>query len=334
MPYVRGHVRGGHWIRPRYRYRRQTVVGWAAAMLSVPLLLGAGAALRHVGPKAEPTPTQAGRYAGPAAASGDLTLYTEPDAGLGPVYRLITGARRTLRMAMYELRDQVAEQDLAAAAARGVDVRVLLDQNRERSRNTAAFAFLSAHGVHVAWADPSYATTHEKAITADRTVAAITTLNLVSADYPSTRDLLVVDRNKADVAAIDATFAADYAHRDVVPGAGADLVWSPTTSQSALLAVTLVLTTDPRWASTLVQLQAAGANVVELDDASSDLDIHAKVIAADPGTPTARAIVGSQNFSVASLRYNRELGVLLRDRRLVGAAAAVIRADAHVGPTS
>jgi hypothetical protein len=36
---------------------------------------------------------------------------------------------------MYELNDKTAEDDLASDAARGVDVKVLLDQHLERSRN-------------------------------------------------------------------------------------------------------------------------------------------------------------------------------------------------------
>jgi hypothetical protein len=53
---------------------------------------------------------------------------------------------------MYELRDATAEADLAADAARGVDVRVLLDRHLERSRNIAAYDYLAAHRVHVRWA--------------------------------------------------------------------------------------------------------------------------------------------------------------------------------------
>lgn len=59
--------------------------------------------------------------------------------------------------------------------------------------------------------------------------------NMVATDYASTRDFLVVDRQPADVAAVDNTFDADFAHRAVTPAAGSDLVWSPTTSQPRLL---------------------------------------------------------------------------------------------------
>jgi cardiolipin synthase A/B len=241
-------------------------------------------------------------------------------------------------------------------------VRVLLDQNRQRSRNEAAFTYLHSHGVTVVWADPRYPATHEKSVTVDGSVAAVMTGNLISSDYADTRDFVIIDRDRADVAAIDATFAADADHRPARPAGGADLVWSPTTSQAALLAVinratrtiaveneemndpditaallraqsrhvavTVVITTDPRWEATLMRLQTAGARIVELAHSSGEIYIHAKAIAADAGGANARALVGSQNFAVPSLRSNRELGLSIRSRQLVSAVAAVIGSNA------
>src|SRR5579863_1305131 len=82
-----------------------------------------------------------------SAGSGSLTLLSEPQAGLGQVYRLINGARSSIDLTMYELIDTTAEGDLAAAARRGLDVRVILDAHLEMSRNTAAYNFLKAHQV-------------------------------------------------------------------------------------------------------------------------------------------------------------------------------------------
>ena len=53
---------------------------------------------------------------------------------------------------------------------------------------------------------------------------------------------------------------------------------------------------------------AAGRAHIRLyPDKASALYIHAKAIVADAGRSGQRALVGSQNFSVASLGYNREL---------------------------
>lgn len=363
MPYVHGHLHNGEWVRPRYRVSRRGIAGWAAAAAAVPLVLGAGAVLRHVGPAASPgATTDSTGSARPAATSGALSLYTEPQAGMRPVYGLISAARHTIRLAMYELVDPQAEQALAAAARRHVRVQVLLDRNRERARNQATYDYLATHGVQVAWADPRYTATHEKALSVDGRAAAVMTGNMVASDYASTRDFLVVDRQASDVAAVDDTFDADFAHRAVTPPAGTDLVWSPTMSQARLLSlitgarhtlaieneemddsditaallaalkrhvqVTLVLTTNPEWESVLMRLQAAGAHVVELRNSSGILYIHAKVIVADAGRTSARAFIGSQNFSIASLRYNRELGLVTSSGPIASAVASVVRSDA------
>ena len=60
-------------------------------------------------------------------------------------------------------------------------------------------------------------------------------LNHTSEYYSTSRDFAVVDTDANDVAAIVNVFNADYAHDSVTPGAGDDLVWSPTTSQADLL---------------------------------------------------------------------------------------------------
>lgn len=61
------------------------------------------------------------------------------------------------------------------------------------------------------WA-PAGTTYHQKTLTVDGRTSVIMTLNMVSEDYPSTRDFAVIDTSKKDLAAIIATFATDYAH--------------------------------------------------------------------------------------------------------------------------
>lgn len=168
--------------------------------------------------------------------TGLLRVLAEPQAGIAPVYQLISGARSSVDLSMYELADPVAEADLAADAARGVDVRVILDQYLERSSNMAAYRYLAGHGVHVRWG-PAGTIYHQKALTIDDATSVIMTGNLVAWDYASTRDFALIDTGKADVAAIAATFDADFADRPITPPGGTDLVWSPTNAQASVLAV-------------------------------------------------------------------------------------------------
>ena len=323
-----------------------TLVGRAALLVGV-VFLGAaacgGTAAAH---GSTPVPSSDGAPDGHAtgSAAGTYRLVTEPDDGMSPIYRLIGSARRSIDMTMYELADPTAEADLVAAARRGVKVRVVLDQNRERSNNTPAFDELAAHGVEVRWAPTSYDATHEKAIVVDDEIAAIMTLNLVREDYAGTRDFAVIDRSHADVAAIEAVFSHDVAGDRTSPlPKGSDLVWSPGadaplvalidsarhrclveneelseyTIVDALAAaahrgvdVELVMTYQSTWQANLDKLAAAGVHVrTYAEDAARY--VHAKVIDVDPSTSGERLFIGSQNFSWASLQYNRELGLVL-----------------------
>ena len=50
--------------------------------------------------------------------TGDLSLFAEPGQ-IGPIYSVLTSARHSLDMTMYELADTAAEADLVADAAHG-----------------------------------------------------------------------------------------------------------------------------------------------------------------------------------------------------------------------
>jgi phosphatidylserine/phosphatidylglycerophosphate/cardiolipin synthase-like enzyme len=299
----------------------------------------------------------------PAAAtggSGALRVLVEPAAGVGTIYKLITGAKSSVDLTMYELRDTTAEDDLAADAKRGVDVRVILDSHLEKSRNTATYDFLSSHRVHVTWAD-SGTTYHQKTLTVDGKTSVVMTLNMVTEDYASTRDFAVIDTNRADIAAIVTTFNADFAHRAINPPVGADLVWSPTNSQASILAVIggakhtlsveneemgdstitdalvaaakrgvdvkVIMTAESEWDSAFSQLENAGVHVRLYPDSDDALYIHAKAVIADAGRSDQQIFVGSENFSTASLRYNRELGVRTTNKAVISVINTTLAAD-------
>jgi cardiolipin synthase A/B len=353
-------------------YRNSLIMLTAAALVAS---VGACGALQHIKTLTDSSSSPPARSASPAAraaghptppAAGSLRLLTEPADGIGPIYQLITRARSSVDLTMYELADPRAESDLAADAARGVDVRVILDQHLEKSANTAAYDYLTAHRVHVRWA-PADTTYHQKTLTVDDATSVIMTLNLVAEDYPGTRDFAVVDSSRADVAAIVATFNADFAGRAITPPDGADLVWSPTNAQASVLSVIngathtlavedeemddptitsalaaaarrgvnvhVIMTANPEWDSAFTDLARAGVHVRLYANNSGTLYIHAKAIVADAGRSDQRVLVGSQNFSVASLDYNRELGILTRNPAAVAGIAATLAGDyAHGTP--
>ncbi|WIB65773.1 phospholipase D-like domain-containing protein [Curtobacterium sp. MCBD17_040] len=283
----------------------------------------------------------------PAAASnvggaGEYQLMQEPHAGFQPIYALLTGAKTSIDMTMYELEDQTATADLVAAQHRGVRVRVLLDKDFSGARaNAAAYQTLTAAGVAVQWA-PAGFIFHQKTITVDGAVSAVGTANLTAQYYATTRDAWVIDRNPSQVAAIEQTFTADLADPDR-PGTATQtpgLLWSPGAEQTMVAAIddaktsidfeseeladrdvitaleqaarrgvtcNIVMTRSSDWTTAFNAVTAAGCHVRTYPDSDSALYIHEKALLTD----RSNLIIGSQNAGDYSLTRNRELSLIL-----------------------
>jgi cardiolipin synthase A/B len=303
-------------------------------------------------------------YTGSGVTSRAGSLITEPGAGFSPVYSLINGARHSIDLTMYELSDHVAEDDLAAAARRGVSVRIVLDRKEERT-NSTAYRYLGSHGVKVTWSSARYQYTHQKTMVIDGSQAVIMTANLTSTYYQTSRDFLVTDASQADVSAIISVFNADFAHTRITPSDGQDLVWSPTDAQDRLLGVingaahslrvyseemadAVVEKALIKAAHRGVDVQVCGENTGgQYDRAFTKLAqggvhisyysspdgfyIHGKVIAADYGSAQAKVFIGSENFSSTSLNRNRELGLITANGTVMTSIARTFAADFRNG---
>lgn len=297
-------------------------------------------------------------------AGPQFTLVTEPSGGFSSVYHLINAARHSIDVTMFEFADTTAEHDLAAAAKRGVAVRVILDR-RETSVNTGAMSYLSSHGVKVVWSSSDYTYTHQKTLVFDHSEAAVQTANLTSRYYSTSRDFLVLDTNQADISAIIRVFSADFAHKPITPADGTDLVWSPTDSEKRMLAVingakkSLRIYSEEMGDSTVIDaLEAAAKRGVDVSVCSENSDseytdsfdemfrdgvhvsyyssstgfyIHGKVILADYGTSQARVFIGSENFSNTSLNQNRELGLIINTPKVMSAIVPTFAKDYRNG---
>ncbi len=300
-----------------------------------------------------------------ASSATTYTLITEPADDLKPIYDLLSSAKKSIDMTMYELTDITVTSLLGKAAAGGVTVRVILDQNDEKKSNTPACKYLLEHKVAVHWANPIYLATHQKTITVDQATTAILTLNLTPNDYATTRDFAVLTNNANDIAAIETTFNADFQNQSITPPTGDNLVWSPTHSLPALqalitgaktslllaqeefedpaleaalkaalkrgVAVTMVQENlEGKYSSTLTALKAAGAHIA-VYTSSNGYYIHAKTILADYGTETAQLFLGSENFTTESLGSNRELGLIFSDPACMTGVYTAVTADFNGG---
>jgi cardiolipin synthase len=274
------------------------------------------------------------------------------------------GARHSIELTMYELYDTQVEHALAAAAARGVDVQVLLNGGYYReheSTNSAAYSYLHSHGVEVRYTPTYFALTHQKTLTVDGSESAVMTLNF-DGEYATTRDYAIIDSQPVDVEAIVKTFDADWAGRDYSPLNGtSDLVWSPGAALSVVslinsahksieleneemdyapatdalcaaarrgVKVEIVMTYESDWKSALAKLSGCGAQVRLYHGQS--YYIHAKLLLVDG----AKALVSSQNLSTTSLDYNRELGIEVTNAGIVGQLERDFASDFTGGGTA
>lgn len=289
-------------------------------------------------------------------------IWVEPSAGYSFLDTAISSAQHSVSLSMYELKDSNVVQELIRDAQRGLQVKVLLNAAYYgRSENDTAFQLLQSAHVAVHWA-PNNQIFHAKYLVTDGTKAYIGTGNLVSSDYPDTRDFWVQVHNAQDIHAMTTTFLADFSGQALQAPTATDLVWSPgslsalTTcissakhsllieneemNQSSIEAalskaarrgvtVRVIMTRQTSAIPALQTLLANGVHVSLLN--SSQVYIHAKAICVDCQTKQARVFIGSENFSTSSLFYNRELGLITNSRVAISAVSRALESDFSAG---
>ena len=291
----------------------------------------------------------------PAAA---LTLFSEPEAGITPVLNLIRGAKSSVDLVMYQLKDQEVADALIADSKRGVRVRVLLNHGylgQASPTNEPAYGYLLSHGIAVKWTPSYFDLTHQKTLVSDGRTALIMTFNFTPQYYVSGREFGIYDTDQVDVAAIETTFDADWHGVRISAPVGDGLVWSPGSARATLglingaresllvyneemadprvtaalvaaarrgVAVEICMTYATYWKEPFAELVAAGAQV-RTYPISAPLYIHAKMIVADG----AAAFVGSENFSEPSLDRNRELGLIIKESGIIRQLHSIFGTD-------
>ena len=277
------------------------------------------------------------------AIQGPTRLIVIPDDSSLPLFALLRRAEHSIDVVVYLLSNQEVLEELVAAQRRGVRVRVLLEENPVggSENNRMAAQGLTAAGVTVRWADPSFRFTHAKVILVDGIRAAIMTLNLTASSFRSNREFAVIVEDPSIVHALVELFESDW-ERLPPPTFALPLVISPANARRELhelivsarqsLEIYVLSLEDDSIAAALAAAADRGVRVRILTNPPTGSDsyaderalvrtrggfvgflespnIHAKVVIVD-GT---RAFVGSQNFTATSLDQNREVGILITD---------------------
>ncbi len=292
------------------------------------------------------------------------TLFIGPEKAEAPVLELIKNATKSIDMSMYLLSNQSVIDALAAAAKRGIQVRLILDRNpfnpetphEPLQTNQNAAKALIKEGVRVGWSDPAFRFNHSKYFLVDRSVALVSTANFTNHGLNMNRELLVSVKSPSDVAELVKTFNGDWIHQHYQTK-DAQLVISPYNSRSKLLGLMqkaeksihleVEVFSDELAIQTLLQLRA-------------QKKIEIQVLLAEPGRVTDNALtaktlmdggisvkyliapflhakafaidekeayIGSINFTRNSMDGNREVGLILDDPAILAPLSALWSTD-------
>lgn len=279
-----------------------------------------------------------------------------PDDGKSAIIDEIDAARYSIRLYLYLLSDEDVIRALLRAHLRGVDVRVMLEQEPYGGAQTEQETWmrLDAAGINVRWSPDEFRFAHVKLMIIDDAVALVMNLNLTAAALTQNREFAILSTTETVVAEATALFDADWDNS--TPDDPQGLVVSPINSRSVLIS----MIEDARksidiYAEVVSDLDVVGALVealtrgVEIRILVSELDgeslwheesgflarsgahvgvlnsfyVHAKVVVVD------REVVwiGSQNLTATSLDENREVGIVTDDDMVLARVIGVFETD-------
>jgi phosphatidylserine/phosphatidylglycerophosphate/cardiolipin synthase-like enzyme len=291
------------------------------------------------------------------------SLIVLPDDTVQPVLDAINGAAKSLRIKMANISAPPMWKAMAAASARGVRVRVMLDSNRvtEATQNAEVRRLPGGAGIEIAGGARPFDVTHQKCLVADDQVAIIQSFNWEPANFAGTRDYAVVTRHGGEVGEIVRCFEADWNRQDFEPGELSHLIWRQGYARDRIIDLidharhALFFQKeryqDPIVIERLVRVKRRGVGVHVMarpphtlwnervmegvgglrimEDAGipvhklTRLKLHAPVLMADG----ARAIVGSIDLTPASLDHSRVLAIEVHHEPILERLRRVMRYD-------
>jgi phosphatidylserine/phosphatidylglycerophosphate/cardiolipin synthase-like enzyme len=283
------------------------------------------------------------------SGASKLQLVVEPDDGVRPITDAIRAAQRSIWVEVYLFTDTPVIDALEDAANRGLDVRVMLEPHPVESSPVSVqetLDKLKAAGIKVSQTNPAFQLTHAKFMLIDGSALFLMTANLSKAALggskagTTNREYILEDSEVQDIQEAQNIFSADW-NRTTPTLSDANLIVSPINARVKLLALinsarsSLLIENeemqDQQIEDALAQAARRGVGIqVVLPAATGRQDsnaagvallrqagisvrydtklyMHAKLMIVDG----ARAYVGSENFSTASLDLNREVGLIV-----------------------
>ncbi len=274
-----------------------------------------------------------------------LKLLVQPGDGVAPLVDAINGAKSRVEIAIFRFDRAEIEKALANAAARGVFVHALIaytNRGGERNLRKLEMRLLQA-GITVARTADDLVRYHDKFLVVDRRELFLLSFNFTHLDIDHSRCFGLVTTNPKLVAEAVKLFEADAKRQPYLPGLPAFVV-SPVNARKQLAAFLKgakkeLLIYDPEISDpAMLRLLDARAQaevdikvIGRLSRAATKLAVrklsimrlHTRTIIRDG----SQAFVGSQSLREMELGSRREVGIIFRDKKIVGKLAKIFHDD-------
>jgi len=274
-----------------------------------------------------------------------VKLLIQPEHGIAPLVAAIRHARTSVNIVIFRFDRAEIEAALKAAAGRGVAVTALIastNNGGEKELRKLEMRLLAA-GVTVSRSARDLARYHDKLLIIDRTVLYMLSFNLTCLDVDHSRSFGIVTSKKAVVHEALKLLEADNERRSYEAGLNTFIV-SPVNARKELVGLIRrarkqLLIYDPhlvdvRMLKALQEQRQNGVDVKVIGSAGrgghrlnvrvlAGFRLHARAIIRD----RREAFVGSQSLRKAELDSRREVGLIVRDVKVVRRLRDTFQAD-------
>ena len=274
-----------------------------------------------------------------------MKLLIQPGDGIAALLSGIRNAKKSIEIAIFRFDRAEIEAGLKAAVGRGVSVSALIAYtNRGGEINLRKLEMrLLAVGVAVSRTADDLVRYHDKIMIIDRRLLYVLSFNFTHLDIDHSRGFGVITRNTRFVQEAAKLFEADVARKPYTPTLDTFVV-SPANARAVLgkfirKAKKELLIYDPKIADTeilraLAERKKAGVEIKivgKVGKQNPGLDVrnlakirlHTRTIIRD----RRHAFLGSQSLRTAELDSRREVGVIVREPKVVNGLIKTFEAD-------
>ena len=276
-----------------------------------------------------------------------MKLIVQPEDGIKPLINAINRAKRSVSIVVFRFDLPELEKALKAACKRGVDVHALVAHTTSKGEKKLRKleSRMLEHGATVARTDDDMVRYHGKLMIIDKKTLFVMGFNYTPLDIRASRSLGIVTRNPANVREVQRLIQTDEDRSESFHPRKSDLVISPENSRSRLtrfirkakreLLIYDSGLTDDKMIAELMARAKAGVKIKilgrleekwhgqGLKNRKLHMRLHIRAMIRDG----RRAFIGSQSMRRLELDKRREVGIMVRDVKIVRRLQRIFMAD-------